>query len=66
MMINGFTDDCSIRKNFRAGDRTRELVTKNRLETVFFHIKNCMDTMHLKLNSDKTKYRLQPLKLDAS
>ena len=64
MMINGFTDDCSIRKNFRAGDRTRELVTKNRLETVFFHIKNWMDTMHL--NSDKTKYRFQPLKLDAA
>ena len=49
---------CSIRKNFKEGDKTSKLVTKNELETTFIHIKNWMDTMHLKLNSDKTEYIL--------
>ena len=53
----GFTDDHSIRKNFKAHDKTSKLVTKNELETAFVHIK-WMDTEYLKLNSDKTEYIL--------
>ena len=48
MVINGFADDHSIRKNFKAGHRSSTLVTENELETAFIHIKNWMDTVHLK------------------
>ena len=58
MVINGFTDDHSIGKNFKAGDKTSKLVTKNELETAFIHIKNRMETIPLKLNSGKTEYIL--------
>ena len=55
MVINHFIDDHSIRKNSKAGDIMNKIVTKNELETAFIHIKNRMNTIHLKLNSDKTE-----------
>ena len=55
IVINGFTDDHSIWKYSKAGNKTSKLLKRNELETVFVHIKNWLDTMHLKLNSGKTE-----------
>ena len=55
IVINGFVDDHSIRQNFKAGDKTSKQVMKNDFETVFIHFKNWMNSMHLKLNPDKTE-----------
>ena len=56
--LNGFTDDHSICKNFKAGNKNQKQQTKTDLEEAFKQIKCCMDTMHLKLNVDKTEYIL--------
>ena len=56
--LNGFPDDHSIHKNFKAGNKDQEQQTKIDLEEAFKQIKCWMDTMHLKLNSDKTEYIL--------
>ena len=56
MVINGFADDLSIRK--KSSKQVTKLVPMNELETAFLHIKIWMDTMHLKLNSNKTEYIL--------
>ena len=54
--INGFADNHSIRKKYKASNRNKEIRIKEELETTVPNIKNWMDTMHLKLNSDKTEY----------
>ena len=54
--INGFADDQSIGKNYTATDKNQEIRTKEKLETTVTNIKYWMDTVHLKLNSDKTEY----------
>ena len=45
-----------IRKKYKTSNRDQEIRTKEELETTVTNIKNRMDTMHLKLNSDKTEY----------
>ena len=54
--FNGFADDQSPRKSFLAGSRTQEQQTKDIMELTFKNIKEWMDSMHLKLKSDKTEY----------
>ena len=54
--LNGFADDHSLRKSFPAGNRTLEQQAKLRMEHTFSNIKRWMDSMHLKLNSEKTEY----------
>ena len=54
--LNRFADDHSLRKSFLAGNRTQEQQTKCIMELTFNNIKEWMDSMHLKLNSDKTEY----------
>ena len=56
--LNGFADGHSIHKNFKAGNKDQEQQTKTDLKEAFKQIKCWMDTMHLKLNSDKTEYIL--------
>ena len=54
--LNGFADDHSLRKSFLAGDRIQEQQAKLKMEHTFSNIKEWMDSMHLKLNSEKTEY----------
>ena len=54
--LNGFADDHSLRKSFPASSRTQEQQTKHIMELIFNNIKEWRDSMHLKLNSDKTEY----------
>ena len=56
--LNGFTDDHSICKNFKAGNKDQEQQTKTDLEEAFKQIKCWLDTMYLKLKPDKTEYIL--------
>ena len=58
IILNGFTDDHSVCKNFTAGNKDQEQQTKTDLEEALKQIKCWMETMHLKLNSDKTEYIL--------
>ena len=54
--LNGFADDHLLRKSFPAGNRTLEQQAKLRMEHTFSNIKRWMDSLHLKLNSEKTEY----------
>ena len=54
--LNGFANDHSPRKSFPAGNRTQEQQTKLRMEHTFSNIKEWMESMCLKLNSEKTGY----------
>ena len=54
--IYGFADDQSIRTKYKASDTTRAWEAKKMLENTLDNIKGWMDSMRLKLNSDKTEY----------
>ena len=54
--LNGSANDHSLRKSFPAGNRTQEQQAKCRMEHTFSNIKEWMDSMCLKLNSEKTEY----------
>ena len=54
--LNGVADDHSLRKSFPADNRTLEQQAKLRMEHTFSNIKRWMDSMCLKLNSEKTEY----------
>ena len=54
--LNGFANDHSLRKSFPAGNRTQEQQAMLRMEHTFSNIKEWMDSMCLKLNSEKTEY----------
>ena len=54
--LNGFSDDHSLRKSFQASDRIQERQTKLKMEQIFNNIREWMDSMCLKLNSEKTEY----------
>ena len=56
--LTAFADDHSICNNFNAGDKEQEHKVKTDLEKTFTDLKQWMDTMHLKLNPDKTEYIL--------
>ena len=50
--IDGFVDDHSLWKTFKARNKWQEITAKQLLEDTFNRIKNWMDKMSLKLNSD--------------
>ena len=54
--LNGFADDHSLRKSFPPDNRTQEQQAKLRMEHTFSNIKEWMESMCLKLNSEKTEY----------
>ena len=54
--IKRFADDHSIRAKYKASNTTRAGETKKKLGKTLNNIKEWMDTMRLKLNSDKTEY----------
>ena len=54
--LNGFADDHSLKKSFPAGNRTQEQQTKQIMQLTFRNIKEWMDSICLKLNSEKTEY----------
>ena len=56
--ISGFADDNLIQKSFLANSRTQEKEVTNELESSMKDIKSWMDSMRLKLNSDKTEFIL--------
>ena len=56
--LTAFADGHSICNNFKAGEKEQEHNVKTYLEKTFTHLKQWMDTMHLKLNPDKTEYIL--------
>ena len=54
--ISGFTEDHLIRKSFIANSRDQEDQTISMLMDTVATIASWMDTMHLKLNPDKTEF----------
>ena len=56
--LPAFTDDNSICKNCKAGNKVEEQKTKIHPGEVFTQLKCCMDAMCLKLNPNKTEYIL--------
>ena len=54
--INGFADDHSIRKSFIADSRDQENQSISMLMDTVTTIASWIDTMHLKLNPDKTEF----------
>ena len=54
--VNGFADDHSIRKSFIAKSRDQEHQTISMLMGTVTTIASWMDSMHLKLNLDKTDF----------
>ena len=56
IIINGFADDHSIRKSFDADSRGQESQSIILMVDTVANIASWMDTMHLKLNPDKTEF----------
>ena len=54
--LSGFTDDHSVREEFRANDRNAELQTKEKIEECMVNIRSWMDQVRLKMNSAKTEF----------
>ena len=53
---NSFASDHSLRKTYKVTDKEHGIQSKSNLQSTFMNIQKWMDTMQLKLNSDKTKY----------
>ena len=53
---SGFANDYSVRREFKANDRSEELSTLNRLERCILRVKRWMDETHLKMNTTKTEF----------
>ena len=58
LTINGFADDQSNRKEFKAKDRHDEHSTIKMIETSLKDISKWMDAIRLKLNENKTEFIL--------
>ena len=56
MMISGFADDHSLMKSFPASDLRQQNSTQRKLEHTLAVIKSWMDTMRLRLNTNKMEY----------
>ena len=54
--INGFADDHSLRRTYKVIHEENVTQNKNSLQTTSINIQKLMDTVWLKLNSDKTEY----------
>ena len=51
--LSGCADDHSVRKEFRANDRSAELQTKKEIEEYMVNVRSWMDQVRLKMNSAK-------------
>ena len=56
IMISGFTDDHSLRMSSPASDLGKQNSMQRKLEHTLAVIKSWMDTMRLRLNTNKTEY----------
>ena len=56
LTLSGLADDHSIRKSFKADSNTDETETIQTLEGCMLNIKSWMDSMHLKMNPNKTEF----------
>ena len=56
IIVNGFADDHSLRKSFPASDLKKQKSTQRKLEHTLAVIKSWMDTMRLRLNTNKMEY----------
>ena len=54
--LSGFADDHSVRKAFKASDRSAEESTIKELEQCMVTVKNWMDELRLKMNPSKTEF----------
>ena len=54
--LNGYADDHSLNKNFRADNRTEEISTIRSLELCMNDIKDWRDSNRLKMNATKTEF----------
>ena len=54
--ISGFADDHSLRTSFPASDRGKQNSMQRKLEYTLAVIKSWMDTMRLRLNTNKMEY----------
>ena len=54
--LSGSVDDHSVRKEFKAKDRSAELQTKMMLKNVWLMSKTWMDQVRLKMNPSKTEF----------
>ena len=54
--LSGFTDNHSVRKEFRANDRNAELQTKEEIEECMVNVRSWMQWVRLKMNSAKTEF----------
>ena len=59
IIVNGFADNHSLRKSFPASDLKKQKGTQRKLEhtlAAIKSIKSWMDTMRLRLNTNKMEY----------
>ena len=56
LTLSRFADDHSVRRSFRADSSTDEAETNWTLEECMLNIKSWMDSMHLKMNPNKTEF----------
>ena len=56
IIVNGFADDYSLRKSFPASDLKKQKSTQRKPEYTLAAIKSWMDTMRLRLNTNKMEY----------
>ena len=56
LTLSGFADDHSVRRTFRADSSKDEAETNRTLENCMLNIKSWMDSMHLKMNPNKTEF----------
>ena len=56
LTLSGFVDDHSIRRSFKADSTTDETEKTQILEECMLKIKSWMDSMHLKMNPNKTEF----------
>ena len=54
--LSGFTDDHSVRKEFKTNDRSAEMQTKKEVEECMVDMRSSMDQVRPKMNSTKTEF----------
>ena len=57
--LNGYIDDHSVKKDFKANSKDEEKNTKVAPETCMDNIREWMDMNKLKMNASKTEFILQ-------